>query len=529
MAPIDIRRIILEELGSAIASRIGVDVQKLDKKLQEAGIADSNKRTLLIKQILSSNITENILMEVDSMDSKQIKDLETKIPTDPKKLADLYKFYSRRASSETKKEIEAALRKHYQTKIYKQGDADVTGGDARRVMNLQKDFRRTVGKIVGLSPEKLDSIVQFPEEEPTKQADAPKKPSTPKKDAPTKEPATKKDAPAGKASVKKDAPTKQPATKKDVPTGKPSAAKDAPSTPKPKRKRKPFVMTKKKAQNLKKRYKDFTDGDDDKQISKKFTASKQDKEAMPKFGKVGKQVKGGTKGQAASRDKAATPYKSGEKPNRQLGSKGDSVPCLRGRKMDPAAYAERERVGNTIMGGGADSGGEALPFGRGRWTQERKKKFSAGQREIADGKAIKAVLNFMGAAARFGYDPVRYWPNFLWATATDIVLKDQPKSPECGDPRNAADLQKAKASQKSRGTQEEVVHLSISEETNFDVTLPRLSEEGCGPGCTDEQLEEASKRDTKLIPKYKNTVAALRQKSKGMNLDQFLNLIKYKE
>jgi hypothetical protein len=303
-----------------------------------------------------------------------------------------------------------------------------------------------------------------------------------------------------------------------------------------------------KARGVIKKYKDFVDGGDDKQISKKFTVSKADKEKLPKFGKVGKQVKGGTKKQAADRDTAASPHSSGDA--FAQGNKGDSVSCLRGRVMDDGDYQQRETTAATILGGGVDKEQTPLPFGRGRWTKERKEQFSAVSRQQADVKAIKSVINFMGAAARYGYDPVKYWPNFLWATATDITLKGKPRSPVCLDPRNKADVDKHLALQKQDGADgknkikdkrkkypmkqkneaiEQFIHNAIVEETNFDLKLPRLPEDFCYNGCSEQYLAEASKRNVKLIPKYKNYVAGLRQKSKGMNLDQFLDLIKYKE
>jgi hypothetical protein len=304
-----------------------------------------------------------------------------------------------------------------------------------------------------------------------------------------------------------------------------------------------------KAKRVVKKYAKFRDGDDDVQISKKFNISKADKEKLPRFGKVGKQVKGGSKQQAADRDTAATPTTTGAW---RQGNKGDSVSCLRGRVMGPGDYEKRELTAAVIKGGGMDSDGEkALPFGRSRWTKERKQKFSDGMRKVADSKAIKAVINFMGAAARYGYDPVKFWPNFLWATATDITIKGKPRSPVCLDPRNKSDVKKhlqlqkqaqadgknkvkdkrkqySVVKQKSEAI-EQYVHSTIAEETNFDSKLPRLPEDYCYEGCSEQQIAEASKRNVKLIPKYKKYVAGLRQKSKGMTLDQFLDLIKYKE
>jgi hypothetical protein len=304
-----------------------------------------------------------------------------------------------------------------------------------------------------------------------------------------------------------------------------------------------------KAKKYIKKYTDFVDGGDDKQISKKFTVSKADKEKLPRFGKVGKQVKGGSQKQAAARDTAATPTSTGAW---RQGDKGDSVSCLRGRVMEPGDYQKRELTAAVIKGGGMDSDGEnALPFGRNRWTKERKEKFSDGMRAKADEKAIRAVINFMGAAARYGYDPVKFWPNFLWATATDITLKGKPRSPVCLDPRNKSDVKKhlqlqkqaqadgknkvkdkrkqySVVKQKSEAI-EQYVHSTIAEETNFDSKLPRLPEDYCYEGCSEQQIAEASKRNVKSIPKYKKYVAGLRQKSKGMTLDQFLDLIKYKE
>lgn len=366
-----------------------------------------------------------------------------------------------------------------------------------------------------------------------KNIDAPTKGQIPTPAAPAAPTATKPPAAPSKAPTA----TKPPATPPKAPTAtKPSAAPPKAAPPKPKKKRKPFVMTPAKGKKLQQKYKDFTDGGDDKQISKKFTVSKGEKGTLPKFGKVGKQTKGGSEKQAAARDTAASPFVSGEKPSRQLGDKGDSVPCLRGRKMDAGAKAKRETVGLTIMGGGVDEKGAPLAFGKGRWKNKKKGAFgnSPEKRQVADGKSIKAVLNFMGAAARFGYEPTKYWPNFLWATATDIVLKGQPKSAECGDPRNPKDVEKHRKQQRAGSksketTKEGYIDGAIHEETQFDSGLPRLPEDYCFEGCSDEQISEASKRNVKMIQQYKKKVADLRQQSKGMNLDQFLNLIKYKD
>ena len=362
---------------------------------------------------------------------------------------------------------------------------------------------------------------------------------------PAPKPEPKPAASVAPTAVKKPAPSVAPtAVKKPAaPVAKGTAGKKVAG------KKKKKLTPIQKARRVVQKYAKFRDGDDDVQISKKFNISKADKEKLPRFGKVGKQVKGGSKQQAADRDTAATPTSTGAW---RQGNKGDSVSCLRGRVMGPGDYEKRELTAAVIKGGGMDSDGEkALPFGRSRWTKERKQKFNDGMRKVADSKAIKAVINFMGAAARYGYDPVKFWPNFLWATATDITIKGKPRSPVCLDPRNKSDVKKhlqlqkqaqadgknkvkdkrkqySVVKQKSEAI-EQYVHSTIAEETNFDSKLPRLPEDYCYEGCSEQQIAEASKRNVKSIPKYKKYVAGLRQKSKGMTLDQFLDLIKYKE
>jgi hypothetical protein len=515
-----IKRIILEELSKIIASNADANITKIDNKLMEYGISNVETRKLLIKKLISKgNISEALLVE----DKTIIDALAKKIPTDPATLAKLRSLYRGTA----KQDIDAAIRKNYLTQVY---PTAFSFGTDNNKDTIDSNFRRQINKIVGFDRAVMDKFTQAPPAADKKPAKAPAKtPAKAPKAAASSKPAPKA-TPAGKT-----APSGEPPAAPSKPSADTPPPKAAATPPKPKKKRKPFVMTPAKAKKLKQKYTDFVDGGDDKQISKKFTVSKVDKEKLPKFGKVGRQAKGGSEKQAATRSTSAAPFVSGEKPSRQLGDKGDSVPCLRGRKMDAAAKVKRETVGLTIMGGGTDAKGAPLRFGTGRWKDKTAGAIgnSPKKRQVADGKAIKSVLNFMGAAARFGYDPTKYWPNFLWATATDIVLKGQPKSKECGDPRNPNDINKYRKQQRTdkkakATTKEGYVGEAIYEETEFDNSLARLPEDYCFEGCSDEQLSEASKRNVKNIPKYKAYVADLRQKSKGMNLDQFLKLIKYK-
>lgn len=505
-------QIILEELHTTFRDSLSA----IEKKLIESGMS-GNQAKLTSTKIILQELSKSELVALATGSSSDLEKFIDKSTEDN----DTFE--------KTKKELGDLVDK--EPGLSKAVSKVMLGLLASRNEKLAKATKTPTKK--DKAPAKT-SAPTAPKATPKSKA-KPAKPSAPKatskpKTTPTPEP---------KSTPKPTAPTPT-VGKKSTPTAKSVVGKTKKKVKK--------LTPAQKAKRVMKKYKDFTDGGDDKQISKKFTVSKADKEKLPKFGKVGKQVKGGTKKQAADRDTAAVPHRSGDAFSQ--GDKGDSVSCLRGRVMDDGDYQKRDTVAATILGGGADKEQTPLPFGRNRWTQQRKQEFSTGRREEADSKAIKAVVNFMGAAARFGYDPVKYWSNFLWATATDITLKGKPRSPKCLDPRNKADVDKHLALQKQNKADgknkikdkrkqhplkqkneviEQFVHATIAEETHFDSKLPRLPEDFCYNGCTEQYLEEASKRNVKLIPKYKKYVAGLRQKTKGMTLDQFLDLIKYKE
>jgi len=525
-------KIILEELSNSLKDKFNVIRDKFVSEGISLQEAEKFSAMLIIKEFTKKDF-QDVVSKPANMDAfiekasdstetfdKTIKDLNNLVDNEPmtsKGVAFLRKALV--AKYEEKKQTGKLKTSTGDTPQPK--SADSAGLEyLNRIQNMTSADRSQLIKTIQKNKEERDKVISALKTAAPEQARgmakkfgidpneiAPKKAlaSPPKQAAPSPAAPSKPQPTAPKATV---APPKAPTV---VPAAKKPTASATP-TPTPKKKKAPpKPMTGAKARKFKQKYKDFTDGGDDKQISKKFTVSKADKEKLPKFGKVGKQVKGGSEKQAAGRDTSATAHVSGD--NVPTGDKGDSVSCLRGRVMSKDLWNKREAIGMEIMGGGKNKKtGKPLPFGRNRWSDGVKRD------DVADAKAIKSVINFMGAAARYGYDPVKYWPNFLWATATHLVLKGQPKSKECLDPRKPKDVEthrKLQAQKKSK----------IAD--GVDITI---KEDFCLEGCTEEQIQEAnSKRNVKNIEKYKEYVANLRQKSKGMNLDQFLDLIKYKE
>ena len=196
MASNDISRIILEELSKIIASKIDTDIAKIDNKLVEYGISNPDARKLLIKKLISNgNISEAFLLE----DSKAIAALAKEIPKDPAELTKLRKLYTT-GNEQTKRDIEAALRKHYLTKIYTKGDEEQAGSSTLGA-GKQSSFRSKINKIVGLDTGLLGKIVQYPTAKDAEKPDKPAKasPEKAKAEKPAKqpkEPAVEKPTPA---------------------------------------------------------------------------------------------------------------------------------------------------------------------------------------------------------------------------------------------------------------------------------------------------------------------------------------------